>query len=361
MGILAILPTWGAIAILFSCLGIAKQKYRQIIQQRFNWGLGILSIWLVITCCFAHNRVDAFLGLPNLLPYFGIFACLSIFLTTTAQLRRLAWLIVILSLSVIILGLGQMLWGWTTPPQLQPLLGWELVAYGNPEGRMSSVFIYTNLLAAYLLVVFTLGLGLWIDTYQTWHQNPHQKLVWKLGLLSLIIAGSLLCLVLTSSRNAWGISILVFITFAVYLGWRWLVWAMSTAIISVLWASFGSLPGQTWLRKIVPIYIWGRLSDQFYPVRDVGTLRSTQWQFTLQMTQERPWLGWGLRNFTAIYEQQVNEWLGHPHNLYLMLMAETGIPAIIFLSSLLGWMMMQAVLLLSKWSQVIGNNRDKII
>lgn len=305
--------------------------------------------------------MDAFLGLPNLLPYFGVFTCLSIFLTTTAQLRRLAWLIVILSLSVIILGLGQMLWGWTTPPQLQPLLGWELVAYGNPEGRMSSVFIYTNLLAAYLLVIFTLGLGLWIDTYQTWHQNRHQKLLWKLGLLSLIVAGSLLCLILTSSRNAWGISILVFMTFAVYLGWRWLVWAMGTAIISIIWASFGSLPGQAWLRKLVPVYFWGRLSDQFYPVRDVGTLRSTQWQFTLQMTQERPWLGWGLRNFTAIYEQQVHEWLGHPHNLYLMLMAETGVPAMFFLSSLLGWVMMQAVLLLSKWSQVIGNDRDKII
>ncbi len=79
-------------------------------------------------------------------------------------------------------------------------------------------------------------------------------------------------------------------------------------------------------------------------------MRKTQWQFTETMIQERPWMGWGLRNFTPLYEAKMNLWLGHPHNLLLMLMAETGIPATLLLCGLIGWVLTQGVLLLRVWS-----------
>jgi O-antigen ligase len=131
------------------------------------------------------------------------------------------------------------------------------------------------------------------------------------------------------------------------------VLGVTAAAGTVLWASFGPDFGRQWLRStIVPAFFWARLTDQLHPNRPVPLMRITQWQFAWNMTQERPWMGWGLRNFTPLYEAKMHLWLGHPHNLLLMLMAETGIPATLLLCGLIGWILVQGVLLLSAWSQV---------
>jgi O-antigen ligase len=63
-------------------------------------------------------------------------------------------------------------------------------------------------------------------------------------------------------------------------------------------------------------------------------------------------MGWGLRNFTPLYQAKMHLWLGHPHNLLLMLMAETGIPATLLFCGLISWILAQAVLLLGVCSGV---------
>ena len=42
--------------------------------------------------------------------------------------------------------------------------------------------------------------------------------------------------------------------------------------------------------------------------------------------------------------------MGHPHNLFLMLSAETGIPATLLLSGLVAWVLAKGILLLRHWS-----------
>ena len=88
-------------------------------------------------------------------------------------------------------------------------------------------------------------------------------------------------------------------------------------------------------------------------------MRVTQWKFALWMTQQRPLTGWGLRNFTPLYEAQNQIWIGHPHNLLLMLTAETGIPATLLFFGLVGWILAQAVLILAKISTNLSH--DKLI
>lgn len=346
--IFPVLPTWGAIILGLTLLGAAKSRYRQIVNIPLGWVLAGLSLWFLIISCFALNPLDSFLGAANFLPFFALFIVFSTIVRTTTQLHRLAWLLVIPSLVITILGLGQLFGNWTTSEALQSLLGWVLVAQGNPEGRMAAVFIYANILAAYLLIIFSLALGLWLISYQSWRRNPQQRQGLILLLLTIVLLGNAIALVLTNSRNAWGIALLVFIAFALYCGWRWLVWAIGALVTSILWASFGPNPGREWLRGIIPVYLWGRLSDELHPVRDVGTLRTSQWLFTLKMTQEKPLLGWGFRSFTPLYEQQANEWLGHPHNFYLMLMAETGLGATLILCGSIAWVMVQAVQFLTQ-------------
>ncbi len=160
-----LIPILGALGIFLGLVGTCKQKFRQISCRPLNQGFAILSVLLIITAVFANNRIEAFLGLFNFLPFFIFFAVFSSLIQTPAQLRQLSWLLVISSIPVIILGLGQQFLGWSGIDQLQPIFGWVLQSKGNPPGRMASVFMYANILACYLTIVFILGLGLWIEGF----------------------------------------------------------------------------------------------------------------------------------------------------------------------------------------------------
>ncbi|NES84606.1 MAG: O-antigen ligase family protein [Moorea sp. SIO2B7] len=361
--ILPLIPALGEVGFFLALILTWKQKYRLMIKQPFNWVLAVLSILLIISSCFAFKPIESWLGLANFLPFFAFLAAFRVLIQKISQLRQLAWIMVIPSLPIVILGFGQLFGGWTIPY----ILGWELVANGSPPGRMASVFIYANILAIYLLIVFILGLGLLIDTYQAWQKGLKKHQGWVLGFLSITVIGDGIGLILTSSRNAWAIAFVGCVAFALYLGWRWLVLGIATAASSVLWASFGPAPGRDWLRQIIPVYFWGRLSDQSYPDRSLGSLRRTQWQFAWELTKQRPWTGWGLRNFTPLYQEQIHEWFGHPHNLFLMLMAEAGVPMMLLLSGLVGWAIAQAVILIVIWSTFslkkaqYRRNRDKLM
>lgn len=368
MGLLIfpVLPSIGAVGLFLALAGAWKHQYRQIVHRPLNWGLVILSIWLIITSCFAFKPTEAFLGLANFLPFFIVFAAFGVLIQTLEQLRQLAWILVIGAFPVVILGLGQQFLGWSTPASWQSVFGWVLEPNGNPPGRMASVFMYANILGAYFQIILILGLGLWIEAFQAWQQR-RKAFSSQLLFLSVVVVGTAIALFFTHSRNAWGIAVLAFLAYAVYLGWRPIVVGVVTAIASILWSAFGLDPTRQWLRGIIPSYIWARLSDQLHPNRPAALLRTTQWQFAWDMTQERPWLGWGLRNFTPLYEAQMQLWLGHPHSLLLMLMAETGIPATLLFCGLVGWILMQAVLLLSIWSSIAPTtaqfqwHQDKLI
>lgn len=358
-------PALGAVGVGLALIGTWWQDYRRIIRRPLNWGLGILSLWLIFSATQAYNSTEAFLGLANFLPFFAFLAAFSALIQTPAQLRRLAWILVIPSVLVVILGFGQLFLGWAHPPQLPALLGWVLEAKGNPPGRMASVFMYANILAAYLQIVFTLGLGLWIDTFQAWRQQEagEQWHVSNSGGVLLFLTGveiaNAIALILTHSRNAWGGVIVAGLAFALYQGWRWLIGTVVAAAVAVLGAAFSPSPLREGLRMIVPAYFWARLTDQLHPDRPVALMRITQWRFALSLTQQRPWTGWGLRNFTPLYEQQMDLWLGHPHNLILMLAAETGIPATILFCGLVGWMFWQGVLWINKARSL--SSRDQLI
>lgn len=167
--------------------------------------------------------------------------------------------------------------------------------------------------------------------------------------LTFAVLGNAVCLIFTNSRNAWGLAVLAAVAFAVYAGWKKILAAVFSAVGAVFLSAFGPQPLRQYLRTIIPAFFWARLTDEMFPNRPTATLRTTQWQFAWSMTQQRPWTGWGLRNFTALYEAQMHEWLGHPHSLILMLTAETGIPVTLFFLGLVGWILARGVLLLLNW------------
>lgn len=412
--IFPLLPTFGILTLIFVIISTFVQKWRSIIRSSYNIALGCLGLWLAIASFLAQTPQEAWLGLANLLPFFLAFAAFSTLIQTPSQLRQLSWIIVISSVPVIILGFGQLFFGWSGLLNLQIILGWTLGSQGNPTGRMASVFMYANILAIYLTVVFILGLGLWIEkwkhlfgnrekSYQSTSLNEEKRSLPELPLketpptpdrqtpsteynfpsrasflrsnslsnifltnsgqkfvfLTVVLIANMLALILTHSRNAWGLIVFASLAYAIYLGWHWLVALVMAALATIFGAAFAPLPLNKWLRVIVPEYFWARLTDRNFE-RPIGILRSTQWQFAWDLTKKKPWSGWGLRNFTPLYEAQMQTWVGHPHNLFLMLTAETGIPATLFLFGWVGWILGKTVLLLINWSSV-NSRKDRLI
>ncbi|AKG24652.1 O-antigen ligase family protein [Calothrix sp. 336/3] len=339
--LLPFVPALGAVILVISLFATWQQQYRRIIRYPLNQGFGLLSLLLIITTCFAWNKSEALLGLCNFLPFFLFFAAFSVLVQTPAQLKRISEILVVSSLPIVLIGMGQLFLGFTTSEIWQSLFGWAIAPGGNPVGRMASVFMYANILAGYLVIVFILALGLWLAQWKQYHR--HLPLSPRFLFLSVTVILDFVGLILTNSRNAWAIAILACFAYAVYQGWRLIVLGVSTITTTILLAAFAPNPIASSLRQFVPAFFWARLNDQMYPDRPVALLRQTQWNFALSMCKERPIVGWGLRNFTEIYQAKMNIWLGHPHNLYLMLAAETGIFATLLFCALLIWIVVDGV------------------
>ena len=339
VSLLAIVPSLGVVGLVVTAGWVWRRDYREIFRYRFNWGLGLFLLWLVLISFFAFKPIQTLEGWANLLPLIAAFPAFTRLINSPARLRLLAWVIVLPSLLITVLGLGQLFAGWASPPLLQQL-DLKLIADGQPAGRMSSLLMYANTLAAYLVIVFGLALGLLVDS---WRTRPKD---WrKVGLLSLISVLAAMGLLLTKSRSGWGIAFGICLVYCLYFGWRWIFLALAATGASIGWATWGPIAGRDSLRAIVPSVFWSRLSDDAFE-RPIETLRSTQWQFASEMIAHRPWFGWGLRNFTPLYKGHMGLWLGHPHNLFLMLLAEVGIPGTLLFCGLIGWVMLQASRLL---------------
>ncbi len=340
-------PFLGGLGLLWVAIAIWHRHWRSLLAARVTQGFAVVAVLQILSTIFADQSLPSFWGLFNFLPFFFLFPALAKILHTPHRLRRIAQIVLVAAIPVALIGWGQMLWGWHGHWELTMLANIPIEKGGNPPGRMSSIFIYANFLASYLLVPFALGLGLWLESF--WQVRANKagawwQLTWQTAALTVIA----IALFFTHSRNAWGVAGLMVLVFAIYASWYWMVGAIVAAMGVVLGAAFAPAPANTWLRGVVPAYIWQRLNDRLYADRPVELMRTTQWQFAGDMISDRWWLGWGLRSFSRLYEQKMQVWLGHPHNLPLMLAAETGIPAALLFLTVVGWILARGVLSLAK-------------
>lgn len=344
-------PLLGGGTVLITSLAIWAKYANQLIQHLVNQLLLMLGCWMVIIALFAQRQDYSLPGLFNFLPFFVVFIAQSRLIYTPRQLRRLAWIFVLPSVPIALLGFGQLFLGWHFHVELLQLgrsdgiiVDWVLHERGRPEGRMDALFYYATVLASYLVMTFSLGLGLLVEAIgQYWNARTAQHLSTLLGLGAIVVLDGL-ALVLTDSRNAWGLALAGCIAFAVYRGWRWVLGIATTMMVAVLEAAYAPAPLRDWFRWVVPRFIWARVNDELFLDRPVASLRLTQWKFAWSMIQQRPLTGWGLRNFTPMYEAAMHYYIGHPHNLPLMLAAEMGIPATLIFYSLIGYVVFRGAI-----------------
>lgn len=241
--------------------------------------------------------------------------------------RRLAQMLVLGSGLMLLLGWGEVLWEWQGHFFLGPV--WITGVAGGE--RPAAAFTSPNILAIYLVIHLCLAAGLWLDRAdRDWPQ--------AVGLGAVLGLGSLL-LLLTASRNGWGVGGLALV---IGLALRRCWWGIGILVGLGLAGLAAAWDWPGW-RAVVPRLIWSRLADTFDPQAlyfSSTANRLDAWQFALQMVQERPLTGWGWQSFAALYNaQDPPELLGHCHNLYLHLAAEGGIPLLLGHLILWGWIL----------------------
>jgi O-antigen ligase len=219
--------------------------------------------------------------------------------------------------------------------------------------------MHANTLAAYLVIIFILGLGLWLENFQQLRVKSQQLTHPPLLFLTVAIITNFIALILTNSRNGWAIAICACLAYALYQGWRILVGGVTAVIASFLLAAFAPSPVAGLFRRFVPAFFWARLNDDLYPDRPIALMRKTQWEFAWSLTQQHPWNGWGLRSFSALYQVHTQLSLGHPHNFFLMLAAETGLPSTLLFCGLIGWILFAGLQLLRRSNYI--DPEDKLI
>ncbi|MCC6178050.1 MAG: O-antigen ligase family protein [Chloroflexi bacterium] len=202
-------------------------------------------------------------------------------------------------------------------------IGGFMRAHGN--------FGQPNPFAGYLGTILPLALAMALIQ----HPGRFRALAWStVGLTGLAIALSL-------SRGAW-------LGLAISLGVMALAWSSTTkrlvipsavlGALSIVLAQFGLLPA-TLGNRITSV------TDNFgvFDVRAVTLTpdnfavveRMAHWQAGWEMFLDHPFFGVGPGNYPALYEDYyIAPWqdaLGHAHNYYLNMAAETGVPGLLAL------------------------------
>ena len=317
------LPSSALISFLFLLIALVEEslKRRDLYWREFwNYPLVLVTFLMIVGCIRSHTGSLAWIGLFNWLPFFWCFWGLQPYLLSSERRKKCASLLVLGSLPVLITGFGQLWLGWEGPWELfDGLIIWFISPGGAPLGRMSGLFDYANIAAAWLSGVWPFCLASVLYPF-IFGRNRIIPCAFLIAFVSAMI--------LTDSRNAWGAIVLGLPLVFGSKSWSWLIPLMIICFLPVIISVFPvfDFDIQQFARSIVPESIWMRLNDmQFVDTRTFEATRIGQWQVALKLIFEKPWFGWGAAAFSIIYPLRTGLFHGHSHNLPLELAISHGI------------------------------------
>ena len=278
----------------------------------------ITSIQPYVSFWGTFNRTDGFLMWLYYLVFFVI-------ITSVVVTRSVWWRVISISLvgtvGVVLYGLGQ-------------AVLWPGMVASSDRWRIGSTLDNPVFLGGYLALALPLTLS--------WALTRLDRR-WRYAGLVLALL-EIVTLVLTWSRGAWLAAIIGGFVFTIsYLYWFHRTSAIRVAVAVVV--GLGLLLGGLWAGQMLPDQSnWHKASD-YLSRTDSISLRYQLWRVAGQAIAERPWLGWGLENFSVAVDKYYQAFSNinvpfsethtdRPHNEYLGMAINGGIFALLAYLSL---------------------------
>ncbi len=322
--------------LLLALFVLFKQGWRVIVtpvNRAYFW----LSLWMVFTTVIAFNPATAAGGLANFLPYFLLTAITSYIIRTPAQFIHFLWLLVFSSIFVSAFGILQAIMNrpdWIFPKVIFD--SYPIPMGFSPDRRIQSFFGHFNETAIYLLTLLPIAFHFALGKVKTISKPQRAIAITALAIGTCV-------LILTGSRNAWGLAILGSVAMALYYRHWKLVAGFGLVLLVIAWAVFGQkfgLGGE--IRSILPEGFVNRIASAIDPkLSDYASTadRVNAWKLALSLISQHPFQGWGLRNFPLIAQSMAYDLRGlpHEHNFYLAIAVGSGIPALLGFIGIIIW------------------------
>jgi hypothetical protein len=322
---------------LLLTLSLGYRNLGQICRQGQSWVWGLIAGLLVTSSLGATDRGESWLQLVNYLPFVGYYLVLTHGLSRSSQSEPILTRISqdLLWASLPINGIALLEFGLKVARKVQPALAGQFQLWGWPSdaepNRAVAMFNHPNFLASYMVLIFGLGLG-WTITAQAAAIPQGQRRWIYLGTILSFVG--IFC---TGSRNALAVAVIqLLVALGLWQGKPWLRWLV--------------LAGLTLVGTVVMGFGVGgrRLTLEVFRQDP----RFGLWQIALDLIAQKPWLGWGLGSFKVLYPERLLDpgypSIAHPHNFWLMLATEAGLPVMIMLTTMTGYITYRAVKLLAQ-------------
>ena len=310
-------------------------------------GFVLLTVILCLNGIWARFQGEALLQLANFLPFFGLFAAISVFLAE-ARSRAIIlerWVTGLLMATVPINVLAAVEYWLRSPAMMAELSqsdrwqGFYQLHYGH---RAYMMFHHPNTMACFLVIVFGMALGLVLqrlnqnsstvqndlpqksqlkrDRFQKSALGSWSEWLGLSGAMGLVLAG----IFFTGSRNGILIAVIQLICFGfIARRHRFVAIAGLGSVVAIVLA-------------VALMGIGGRTLSLGIFTNDPRVL---VWQFAWDYIQQRPLLGWGLGSYKLMYvPDSIPNYpnINHAHNFWVTLAAETGLPTMLVFTGIIG-------------------------
>lgn len=344
--------------VLFCCYVLAIVSAREW-WHRLPWRqAGVMISALTLVAFWLIYRTEGPLGwglhtfrtparfpvtFLDYLPFLVAFTLLSLRSFSRREIATILWAVVATVPVHFLFAFGQQHLGWSGR--------WTLISGNFPfvevilsrphSGRVDAGLCNFNCLGVYavlcslaaatlLLVGTSPGQGKDRSSPRPLHQY---------AVLLMCLLLSFVLLVWSGSRNSWAVFISIFLFFAILVGIKLryvLVPVMLCCVLVVLAASDSG-----WItrvsRSVVPTVVWGRIVGRPDLRISPASWRVEVFSCGLDLTVERPLMGWGIGNMAPECEERLGHVVNHAHNVFLQMTSELGIPFALIFSAMMGF------------------------